>query len=245
MGGKVDVYIDLASLYSYITFYHIIKNQDLLAAYGVQLDLHPVLLGAINVASGNKPPWTLPAKAKYGAFDARRSSARVGKPDITTPPNFMDRSMTVLPLRALHFIKKHYPHATYLTSWHWLLHCFWEPPNLNVTQLDVLAKALADAPAEYPAPEGAAAKLFSEADVKRILEGAASQEIKDSVKARTQEAIDRGAFGAPWFWAVNDKGKGEPFFGSDRFHFLYEFLGVPFQDVAILPPGSQNKGAKL
>ncbi|KAK1969512.1 DSBA-like thioredoxin domain-containing protein [Colletotrichum sublineola] len=241
MGGKVDAYIDIASLYSYIAFYHIIKNQELLAAHGVHIDIHPILLGAVNAASGNKPPWTLPAKAKYGTFDARRSSVRVGKPDITTPDSFMERSMTVLPLRVLHFIKANYPDAAYLTAWHWLLHRFWEPPNANLTKPEVLAEALADAPRQYPGDTKD--RLFSDADVRKILEGAATQEIKDSVKAKTQEAIERGAFGAPWFWVVNDEGKGEPFFGSDRFQFMYDYLGVPYQDVTILPP--QSKGAKL
>ncbi|OLN85820.1 Glutathione S-transferase kappa 1 [Colletotrichum chlorophyti] len=249
MGGKIDAYLDIASLYSYLAFYHLVKNQDLLAVHGVQIEIHPVLLGAINAASGNKPPWTLPAKAKYGEFDARRSSLRAGKPGIAPPQDFMARSMTVIPLRALCFIKKHYPITAYQTAWHWLLHRFWELPHLNITKLEALAEALAEAPAEYPPQPpsiaGAGDKLFSPAEVKKILEGAATQEIKDSVKASTQEAIDRGAFGAPWFWAVNDKGKGEPFFGSDRFHFLYEFLGVPFQDIAILPPGSQSRDAKL
>ncbi|KAI8266628.1 Glutathione S-transferase kappa 1 [Colletotrichum sp. SAR11_239] len=205
----------------------------------------PFRPASTKIVIGNKPPWTLPAKAKYGTHDARRSSIRVGKPDITTPPDFMDRSMTILPLRALHFIKKTYPDSTYQTAWHWLLHCFWEPPNMNLTKPEVLVKALADAPQEYPPPAGAQARLFSEADVKKIMEGTATQEIKDAVKAKTQEAVERGAFGAPWFWAVNDEGKEEPFFGSDRFHFLYEFLGVPFQDIAILPPGSQRKDTKL
>ncbi|OHE94636.1 DSBA-like thioredoxin domain-containing protein [Colletotrichum orchidophilum] len=243
MGGRIDAYIDIASLYSYIAFTHIINNQALLAAHGVQVDIHPVLLGAINAASGNKPPWTLPAKAVYGNFDARRSSARAGKPGITTPESFMERSMTVGPLRALHFIKANYPDATYQTAWHWFLHCFWEPPNHNLTKPDVLAKALVDAPKQYPPPANGTAqdRLFSEADVKKILQGAGSQEIKDSVKAKTQEAIDHGAFGAPWFWAVNDQGKGEPFFGSDRFHFIYEYLSVPYQDIAILPPRGKTE----
>ncbi|GKT44054.1 glutathione S-transferase kappa 1 [Colletotrichum spaethianum] len=210
MGGKVDVYIDI------------------------------VLLGAINAASGNKPPWTLPAKAKYGNYDGRRASVRAGKPGITTPDNFMERSMTVLPLRVLHFVKANYPDAVYQTTWHWLLHCFWEPPNDNLTKPDVLAKALTEAPRQYPGDTKD--RLFSEADVRRILEGAATQEIKDSVKTKTQEAIERGAFGAPWFWVVNEEGKGVPIFGSDRFHDMYEHLGVPYQDIAILPP---RKDAKL
>ncbi|TEA15576.1 Glutathione S-transferase kappa 1 [Colletotrichum sidae] len=241
MGGKMDVYIDIASLYSYIAFYHLLNNRDLLAAHGVQVELHPVLLGAINAASGNKPPWSLPAKATYGTFDARRAAVRAGLPGIQTPPNFMDRSMTVLPLRALHFVKKHYPDAVYQTTWHWLLRSFWEPPNHNVTRPDALVGILADAPRQYPPPPGADDKLFAEADVRRIVEGAATQEIKDSVKKTTQEAIDRGAFGAPWIWAVNETGEGEPFFGSDRFHFVYEYLNVPYQDIAILPPSEAAK----
>ncbi|KAJ0161867.1 Glutathione S-transferase kappa 1 [Colletotrichum tanaceti] len=244
MGGKLDVYLDIASFYTYIAFYHLLKNWDLLAAHGVQIDIHPVLLGAINVASGNKPPWSLPAKAKYGDFDGRRSQLRAGKPDITMPKDLMARSMTIHSLRVLHVIKVRYPEAVYLTAWHWLLHCFWEPPALDLTKPDVLAKALADAPARYPPGDDAEGRLFSEAEVRKILEGAATQEAKDAVKATTQEAVDRGAFGAPWLWAVNDAGKGEPFFGSDRFHFVYDHLGVPYQDIAILPP-QKSIGAKL
>lgn len=62
----------------------------------------------------------------------------------------------------------------------------------------------------------------------------------------------QGAFGCPWFWVTNREGKGEPFFGSDRyvaplldeafypigassrFHFMWEFLDLPWQDVKLL-----------
>ncbi|TQN71325.1 Glutathione s-transferase kappa 2, partial [Colletotrichum shisoi] len=259
MGGKVDVYLDIGeSRSNYVAFYHIIKNQELLAAHGVQMEFVVALLPSLTRSPAltplpssastqscsapstplrvrNKPPWALPAKAKYGNFDARRSTMRVGKPDITMPDNFMERSMTVRILRVLHVIKSSYPEAVYRTAWHWLLHCFWEPPSLNLTKPDVLDQALADTPAKYPQGD-AGGRLFSEAEVRKILEGAATQEAKDAVKARTQEAVERGAFGAPWFWAVNDAGMGEPFFGSDRFPFLYDHLGVPYQDIAILPP---------
>jgi glutathione S-transferase kappa 1 len=59
--------------------------------------------------------------------------------------------------------------------------------------------------------------LFSTADVERIVQGASSQELKDALKRTTQQAVDRGAFGAPWLWVRNRQGKEEPFFGSDRF----------------------------
>jgi glutathione S-transferase kappa 1 len=61
--------------------------------------------------------------------------------------------------------------------------------------------------------------------------------------ANTQKVLDQGAFGAPWMWVRNTAGREEPFFGSDRFHFVYAFLGVPFHDIEIVP-GSGGK-AKL
>jgi 2-hydroxychromene-2-carboxylate isomerase len=37
---------------------------------------------------GNKPPWTLPAKAKYGEFDSDRAKKYHGLEEISTPPFF-------------------------------------------------------------------------------------------------------------------------------------------------------------
>ncbi|KAJ3474410.1 hypothetical protein NLG97_g9858 [Lecanicillium saksenae] len=84
-----------------------------------------------------------------------------------------------------------------------------------------------------PGPE-AAEKLFSPADVDKIMNGRAA--FKDSVKKVTDEALAKGAFGAPWIWVTNAKGQEEPFFGSDRFNHIYAFLDIPFQDVTVLTP---------
>lgn len=45
-------------------------------------------------------------------------------------------------------------------------------------------------------------------------------------------------------WVRNDEGKEEPFFGADRFHFMWEFLGVRWRDIEIIPRGGIEK-AKL
>lgn len=57
---------------------------------------------------------------------------------------------------------------------------------------------------------------YSKEEVERIMTATQSPEIKKALTDRTQEAVDRGAFGAPWFWVTNAKGEQEPFFGSDR-----------------------------
>ena len=59
--------------------------------------------------------------------------------------------------------------------------------------------------------------LFSPNEVDDIMAAAETKEWKDRLLANTQEALDKGAFGAPWFWVRNAEGKEEPFFGSDRY----------------------------
>lgn len=58
--------------------------------------------------------------------------------------------------------------------------------------------------------------LFTGEEVRRIMAAAATDALKQTVKDTTQAALDRGAFGAPWLWVSDGRGRGEPFFGSDR-----------------------------
>lgn len=106
----------------------------------------------------------------------------------------------------------------------------WTPPHVNLVDDENLEAALVDATQR---PDGGD-KLFTGEDVKRIMAGREGK--KEKVKEMTGEAVERGAFGAPWLWVTNGKGQTEAFFGSDRFNHVYRFLGIPFQDVAILPP---------
>ena len=78
----------------------------------------------------------------------------------------------------------------------------WEQGH-DVSKPEILAEVLA--------------RHFSADDVKRILEAANTQEWKQKLNDNTQRALEKGAFGAPWFWVRNGKGEEEPFFGSDRF----------------------------
>lgn len=45
---------------------------------------------------------------------------------------------------------------------------------------------------------------------------------------------DLGAFGCPWFWVHDGKGNAEPFFGSDRFHYMWDYLELPHQDLVLV-----------
>jgi 2-hydroxychromene-2-carboxylate isomerase len=125
--------------------------------------------------------------------------------------------MTVVPLRCLHHIKRHYPPATFLAALHFLFHAFWAPPNQDLTTPAGVAAALRAAPEGFAgAGAGKGGLLFTGEEVKRILQAAGTEEMKGVLKATTQEALGKGAFGAPWLWVSDGRGRAEPFFGSDR-----------------------------
>lgn len=59
--------------------------------------------------------------------------------------------------------------------------------------------------------------FFSADECAAILAAAQTPEVKDALARSTEEALQKGAYGAPWLWVTNgDEGKAEPFFGSDR-----------------------------
>jgi glutathione S-transferase kappa 1 len=81
----------------------------------------------------------------------------------------------------------------------------WKPPNINITIPASLVDVLTDS------------GLFSDEQIKEIMQKATEKEWKDKLLANTQKALDLGAFGAPWLWVTNGQGISEPFFGSDRY----------------------------
>ncbi|OTB20329.1 hypothetical protein K445DRAFT_312768 [Daldinia sp. EC12] len=261
MGGHIDLYLDIASLYSYIALIQVMKTHNLLKQHGVEVDIHPFLLGAINAGSGNKPPWTLPAKAVYGTYDSQRSLRAVGLANVSPPGDLMEAGRTQVALRALLYVKARFSTAAYLAVWRALLHAFWTLHKPPITP-ETLGHALAGIPASAAStaslastspPEvlGAGCKqeerLFSAAEVADILNAEKSPEYKNKLRETTQRALDQGAYGAPWLWVTDaTTGRSEPFFGSDRWSHVYAFLGLPYRDVELLPPGT-GKGpeAKL
>ncbi|KAI1878095.1 uncharacterized protein JN550_000277 [Neoarthrinium moseri] len=248
MAGRIEIYLDVVSFYSYVAFKQLLKTRPILEAHGVEVDIKPVFLGAINAGSGNKPPWTLPAKAVYGGFDFNRTKKAVGIPEVSAPEDLMAVARTILSLRALHYIKASYPLDAYLTTWHYFFHLFWGPTKRNLTEASELAAALGKVPVGFSGPgsEGDGKPLFTSQDVESIIKAAGEAKWKEGLKNAVDEALERGAFGAPWLWVTNSKGKSEPFFGSDRWHYVYEFLELPYQEVTLLAPGDQSTGkAKL
>ncbi|PSN63205.1 glutathione S-transferase kappa 1 [Corynespora cassiicola Philippines] len=217
MSSKITCYLDCVSPYSYFALLYLEKNRKILESHSVEIDIVPVFLGGINVGSGNQPPWKLPAKAAYSVFDSARAKRYFGAPNVKTPDFFP--IMSLLPQRALVFVKEKHASA-FVQTFLDLYKEMWEN-GLDVSKPDVLVQVLS--------------KRYDEKEVKEIMEKANDPAYKQKLNDNTKEALDRGAFGGPWFWVKNSKGSEEPFFGSDRFHYMWEYLGLPYVDLEVLP----------
>jgi len=94
-----------------------------------------------------------------------------------------------------------------------LFKLYWEQDK-DISQIDTLKQALA-------------ASGFAENEITSLIEKSNSPDIKKLLKDTTEEAISRGAFGAPTMFVQTPKGE-EMIFGSDRFYILFPLIGVPW-----------------
>ena len=125
------------------------------------------------------------------------------------------------------YIKAHYPRHTYETTFLSLWEYSFNPKyHINISKPPELRHLLSNT---------TLGNFYSPAEIDQILAGAQSKEYKDLLTDQTKKVVEQyGAFGAPWFWLSKDKGEEEPVFGSDRFVYIYDFLGVPWRDVEIV-----------
>ncbi len=190
MAKKLEFFYDYVSPYSYLA------DSQAGKVGGSNLVYRPVFLAAIMQATGNKPPGSIEAKGKYLRKDITRWASRYGvvyKRNPKFPQNTLKAlRLAVVAQRDGVFDKIH--SALFAAM-------FVHQSDLNDD------KVLADIMN--------AAGLDESETFDRI----ADQSIKDELKANTDEAVRRGAFGAPTFFVGE-----EMFFGNDRWEFVKEAL---------------------
>jgi 2-hydroxychromene-2-carboxylate isomerase len=157
-----------------------------------------MLLGGVFQATGNRSPAEVPAKRPYMNADLKRFAKRYGVP-FRHNPHFPIN--TLLLMRGATGLQMREPERfrAYVDA---VFHAMWvEPQNLNdaATVANVLQAAGFDA-----------AQLLALAN---------DQEVKDRLKTNTEEAVQRGTFGAPTMF-VGD----QMFWGQDRLDFVREAL---------------------
>ncbi len=195
MSQTVEFCFDVISPASYIAW-HVLPQ--VAKAAGAELVLTPVFLGGIMQAVDNRPPGTVKAKGAWMRTDLARWAALYGlayRRNDTFPQN-------TLPLmRGCVAFAEHPGFHAYLGAAFQALH---------VDNRDVQT------------PEGMAGVLEAAGiDPDTFQAAVQGQTVKDTLKANTENAVARGAFGAPTFF-VN----GELQFGQDRLWMVAEDLGV-------------------
>ncbi len=163
---------------------------------GATIIYRPMFLGGVMQTTGNRPPGTLPQKAKWMAADLQRWAKRFNTP---YQPNPHFPMMTLMVQRAAQEWVNGPDFDRYLAA---IFNAAWRDQK-NIADKAVLAEILTEA-------------SFSPAEFFAAAENPAN---KEKLKATTDEAVARGVFGAPTFF-IGD----EMHFGQDRLDFVEEAL---------------------
>jgi len=190
MTKKLEFFYDYVSPYSYLA------NSQVSEAGGSKLVYRPMFLGAVMQATGNQPPGSLEVKGQYLRKDIARWAELYGI-EYNRNPNFPLNTLKALRLAIVA------QHDGIFPEIHSALYAAMFVNQKDLSDDKVLAEIMNSA------------GLDERATFTRIAE----QPIKDELKANTEEAVARGAFGAPTFFV----GK-KMFFGNDRFDFIKEAL---------------------
>jgi len=169
---------------------------------GATVQLRPMFLGGVMKATGNQPPGTIPAKGKYLGADLARCCKRYGL-ELHFNPHFP--MMNTRPLAGATLRLADDPgqqSALFLAGWK---HIWGKPNGINCGDENQFKEAFGS--------EGL--------DADKLWELGNDPETKAMLRANTEEAVERGAFGAPTFF-VGD----EMFFGHDRLDYAEEALNA-------------------
>lgn len=182
----------LEFFYDYVSPYSYLANHEVGLIEGAEIRYRPMFLGGVLQATGNRPPATVAAKGKYLTKDVYRW---VEKYDIPFRFNSIFPQKTISALRLAVAAQRrgvfdavHQPlfNAAFVT-------------DQDLSDPDVLTAIVTEAGLDAGA----------------LLDDIADPSIKAELRATTEEAVERGAFGAPTLF-VGD----QMFFGNDRFDFV-------------------------
>jgi 2-hydroxychromene-2-carboxylate isomerase len=195
MTKSVEYFFDFGSPTSYLAWTQLPK---IAAETGAEIVWRPMLLGGVFKATGNASPVTVPAKGRWMNADIARWARRYGVP-FRFNPHFPVNTLTLM--RGAAGLQMRQP-ADFMRYVDLIHRAMWESP-VNLGDPAVLAETLT------------AAGFDAEAFTALV----ADPEVKARLAANTDEAVARGAFGAPTFFV------GEAmFFGQDRLDFVREAL---------------------
>ena len=192
---SVEFYFDLGSPYSYLAYYRLLQIAE---QQEIQIVYKPILLGGVFKATGNRSPIEVPVKGVYSILDMQRW-AEYYQIQMQMNPHFPMNTLTLM--RILTGVQ-----LLHLEKFEQVLKLLFDAmfaTQQNLNEPTVLAEVLK--------PSG-----FSVEDIMSMVQ---SEVVKQKLITETEQAIQRGIFGAPTFF-VGD----EMYWGQDRLHFVEQAL---------------------
>jgi 2-hydroxychromene-2-carboxylate isomerase len=189
MARTLEFYFDYGSPYSYLADTQV---EAIVRRSGGTLVRKPMLLGGVFKSTGNHSPAELPQKSTWSAFDMPLWARHYGVP-FQRNPFFPINTLALMRGAAAAQIDgtfELYHPAMFRAMW---------VDGRNLNEMKEVAAVLT------------AAGL----DAQKLASRIQDQDVKDRLKATTDEAVVRGVFGAPTSF-VDDK----MFFGNDRLPFV-------------------------
>ncbi len=189
MARTLEFYFDYGSPYSYLADTQV---EAVAQRADARLVRKPMLLGGVFKSTGNSSPAEQPLKSKWSGFDMPMWARHYGVP-FQRNPFFPINTLTLMRGAAAAQIDgsfEHYHPALFKAMW---------VDGRNLNDIKEVAAVLA------------AAGLDPQKFGNRLQD----QDVKDRLKATTDEAVARGVFGAPTSF-VDDL----MFFGNDRLPFV-------------------------
>tara|TARA_A100001015_G_scaffold77435_1_gene85995 strand:- start:1065 stop:1652 length:588 start_codon:yes stop_codon:yes gene_type:complete len=183
-----DFYFDFVSPYSFLAHKQIkkIENQN-----SIKVRYKPILLGGLHNLHGIKAPAFIPAKAKHMIRDCKLIAEK-NKIKFKFNSYFPIRSLNLM--RGV-FVAEEDNYKSYYIDI--IFDSIWQD-GLNMNDENIIQKILKNL----------------NVNPKTFLLRAASASIKESLKKRTNDAYEKGIFGAPSFVSNN-----KIFWGQDRIEF--------------------------
>ena len=189
----IEFFWDPASPYTWLAATQI---GALATRTGATVSWRPMVLGKVFEATGNRAPATVAAKAKHLFKDLGRWAALYGQP-LNFPQVFPVNSIAALRMACA--ANEAGDGGRFALA---VMRAYWVD-GVDIGKPDALVAAMTAA-----GFDGAA-----------LFEASQQQPIKDLLRANTDEAIKRGAFGAPTFFVGT-----EMFWGNDRLVLLENCL---------------------
>lgn len=190
---RLEYYFDYVSPFAYLADTQL---PALAQRTGAEIVHRPFFLGGVMQAAKNSPPIAVPNKGRYMFVEIQRWAKRYGVPANPNP------HFPVNTLQAMRVAVAALGEPRFADLHRALFRGVWvEGKNLAdeaVLEATVTAAGL---------------------DAAALLARAKQQDVKDALRRNTEEAVERGAFGAPTFFVGE-----EMFWGNDRLDFVAEAL---------------------